>query len=94
MRLATGGSDMTHGSRTIYSVQAFRLNGNGLEPEAPQAVDNEAQALRRLVRIAAGKAGAVAVRLDGDLEAGNTVEPVVLRIIGRVPEVFLEDLPF
>lgn len=80
--------------RTIFSVQAFRLTGNRLEAEPPQTAADEAQALRKVTRIAEGKAGAVAVRLDGD-PTEEAPESVVLRIIGQVPEVFLEHhLPF
>ncbi|MCJ2050862.1 hypothetical protein [Methylobacterium sp. J-070] len=85
---------MMHQTRTIYSVQAFRLKGSVLEAEAPQAVDDAIQALRRVTRIAHGKAGAVAVRVDVDPDTQDAPEPVVLRIVGQVPEVFLDQLPF
>lgn len=84
---------MAVGTRVTFSVQAFRETGRGFEADAPQSATDEAQALRKVERLAVGKAGAVAIRQDGNPLLGDFPEPVVLKIVGRVPAVF-EDLPF
>lgn len=84
---------MSKGSKPSFSVQAFREKGRGLEAEPAQQALNEAQALRKVERMATGKAGAVALRQDGNASQGDFQEPIVLKIIGRVPPIFM-DIPF
>ncbi len=84
---------MSKGSRATFTVQSFKEKGKGLEAEPPQAASDEEHALRKVERMAAGKAGAVAIRQDGDPALGDLQEPVVLKVIGRVPPIFM-DLPF
>lgn len=84
---------MPKGQKSTFSVQAFREKGKGLEAEAPQQANDEAHALRKIERMAEGKAGAVAIRQDGHPSLGELQEPVVLKVIGRVPSIF-NDLPY
>lgn len=84
---------MSKGQKSTFSVQAFRERGKGLEAEAPQEANDEAHALRKVERMAEGKAGAVAIRQDGHPALGELQEPVVLKVVGRVPLIF-GDLPF
>lgn len=84
---------MSKVGKSTFSIQAFREKGRGLEAEPSQQVDDEAQALRKVERMAVGKAGAVAIRQDGDAALGDCQEPVVLKVVGRVPPIFM-DLPF
>lgn len=85
---------MPRAIKATFSVQAFKEQGRALVPEPPQTAADEAHALRKVERLATGRAGAVAIRQDGDPGDGDATEPVVLRIIGRVPDAFLEHLPF
>ena len=84
---------MSKGLKSTFSVQAFREKGRGLEAEPAQQASDEAQALRKVERMAAGKAGAVALRQDGNASYGDFEEPIVLKIVGRVPPIYM-DLPF
>lgn len=84
---------MYKGCRSRFTVQSFRENGQGLEAEAPQPANDEAHALRKVERMATGKAGAVAFRLDGSSETAEDQDPIVLKVVGRVPAIF-SDLPF
>lgn len=79
---------MSKGQRSTFSVQTFREKGKGLEAEPPQQAMDEAHALRKLERMAAGKAGGVAIRQDGHPALGEYQEPIVLKVIGRVPPIF------
>ena len=85
---------MGTGAKHTFKVQAFRAKGKGLEAEPPQTANDEAHALRKVERMAVGKAGAVAIRQDGNPAIAEFEEPVLLRVIGTVPEAFLELLPF
>jgi len=80
-------------STSTFSVQAFREKGRGLEAEPAQQASDEAHALRKVERLAAGKAGAVAVRHDRASAGGDIEEPIVLKIVGRVPPDYMY-LPF
>ncbi|KMO28629.1 hypothetical protein [Methylobacterium aquaticum] len=84
---------MSKGLKPTFLVQSFREKGRGLEADPPQTASDEAHALRKVERIAMGKAGAVAIRQDGHPGLGEFEEPVVLKVIGRVPPAFRE-LPF
>lgn len=82
------------GPKHTFKVQSFREKGKGLEADPPQTANDEAHALRKVERMAQGKAGAVAIRQDGNPALAEFEEPVLLRVIGRVPEAFLELLPY
>lgn len=85
---------MSKGLKAVYSVQAFKAKGRSWEAEPPQQATDEAHALRMVERKAEGKAGAVALRQDGDPATGDLDEPVVLKIVGTVPHIFRGDIPF
>lgn len=82
------------GSKHTFKVQTFREKGKGLEADPPQTANDEAHALRKIERMAQGKAGAVAIRQDGNPGLAEFEEPVLLKVIGRVPEAFLDLLPY
>ena len=73
-----------------FSVQTFRVKGRGFEADRPQSVANLQQALRRVERLTPGQAGAVVVRHTDDPALGAECDPVVVRVVGQVPAVFLE----
>lgn len=87
---------MAKGSTSTFSVQAFRAKGKGLVADPARSANSEEQALRMVERMAADKAGAVAVRQDGHPGLGEFDEPVVLRVIGQVPDYFTDPslIPF
>lgn len=86
---------MAKGPKHTFKCQSFREKGKGLEADPPQNANDEAHALRKVERMMAqGKAGAVAIRQDGNPALAEFEEPVLLRVIGRVPEAFLELLPY
>ncbi|WP_273289455.1 hypothetical protein [Methylorubrum populi] len=87
---------MPKGSTSTFSVQAFRAKGKGLEAEPARSASSEEQALRMVDRMAADKAGVVAVRQDGHPGLGEFEEPIVLKVVGRVPEYFTDTslIPF
>lgn len=82
------------GLKHTFKVQTFREKGRGLEADPPQSATDEAHALRKIERMAQGKAGAVAIRQNGNPAVAEFEEPVLLKVIGRVPEAFLELLPY
>lgn len=84
---------MSESQKSTFTVQSFREKGKSLQAEPPELANDEAHALRKVERMAAGKAGAVAIRQDGHPALGEFQEPVVLKVIGRVPPMF-GDLPF
>lgn len=84
---------MSKDHKPTFTVQSFREKGKGLVAEPQQQATDEAHALRKVERIATGKAGAVAIRQDSNPELGDYGEPVVLKVVGRVPPAF-RDLPF
>jgi hypothetical protein len=86
--------DLAKGAKHSFKVQSFREKGKGLEADPPQSANDEAHALRKVERIAQGKAGAVAIRQDGNPALAEFEQPVLLKVIGRVPEAFLDLLPF
>ena len=47
------------------------MRSKGLVAEAPQQANDEAHALRKIERMAEGKAGAVAIRQDKQLALGE-----------------------
>ncbi len=85
---------MAKGARHSFKVQSFREKGKGLEADPPQSANDEAHALRKVERIAQGKTGAVAIRQDGNPGLAQFEQPVLLKVIGRVPDAFLDLLPF
>jgi hypothetical protein len=79
--------------RSIYIVQAFRSEGRSWDAEPAAEATDEAPALRKVERMAQGRAGAVALRQDQDLVSGQLDEPVVLKVVGSVPHVFRDEIP-
>lgn len=87
---------MSSGSTSTFTVQAFRVKGKGLEAEPARSANDENHALRMVERLADGKAGAVAIRQDAHPALGEFEEPVVLKVVGRVPDYFADTslIPF
>lgn len=87
---------MSKGSTSTFSVQAFRERGKSLQAEPARPANDEKHALRMVERLAAGKAGAVATRQDAHPGLGEFEEPVVLKVIGRVPDYYSDTslIPF
>ncbi len=75
---------------TIYLVQGFTEKAGGLKGEPPTRCKSEEAALRAARQLGETKAGAIAFSSSGDAELGDfDEEPIILSVIGRVPEQFL-----
>lgn len=87
---------MSNGFTSTFTVQAFRAKGKGLEAEPARPAHDEGHALRMVERMANGRAGAVAIRQDGHPGLGEFEEPVVLKVVGRVPDYLTDTsiIPF
>ncbi len=74
---------------TIYLAQGFTDTRGALKAEAPMRCKTEEAALRAAARLGETHAGAVAFSSSGDADMGDfDEEPVVLSVVGRVPEAF------
>ncbi len=74
---------------TVYLVQGFSEQRGALKGEAPTRCKSEDAAKRAATLLGQTKIGAVAFSSSGDSELGDfDDEPVVLLVVGRVPEVF------
>ncbi|MES1198581.1 MAG: hypothetical protein ABUS48_01210 [Pseudomonadota bacterium] len=76
---------------TIYLVQSFIEKLGTLKAEPPTRCRSEEAALRAAAELGETKAGAVAFSSSGDADLGDfDEEPVVLSVVGRVPDDFLQ----
>jgi hypothetical protein len=76
---------------TIYLVQGFVDKLGALKAEPATRCKSEEAAKRAAGRLGETKAGAVAFSSSGDAELGDfDEEPVILSIVGRVPDSFLQ----
>ena len=76
---------------TIYMVQGFTEKRGALQGEQPTRCKSEDAAKRAATLLGETKVGAVAFSSSGDAELGDFDDtPVVLSIVGRVPDAFLE----
>lgn len=74
---------------TMYFVQGFSEHRGALKAAAPTRCKDEAAARRAVVNLGATGVGAVAFSSSGDAELGDfDDEPVILSIVGIVPENF------
>jgi hypothetical protein len=74
---------------TIYLVQGFTDKMGTLKADPPTRCKSEEAAKRAAALLGESKAGAVAFSSSGDAELGDfDDEPVILFIVGRVPESF------
>lgn len=74
---------------TMYFVQSFTESRGGLAAATPTRCKDEAAARRAVIHLGETKAGAVAFSSSGDAELGDfDDEPVVLVVVGTVPEDF------
>jgi hypothetical protein len=75
---------------TIYFVQSFTDKLGALKADAAVRCKGEEAALRAARRLSETKAGAVAFSSSGDAELGDyDEEPIILSVLGRVPDQFL-----
>lgn len=80
---------MTLARETMYFVQSFTESRGVLAATAPTRCKDEAAARRAVIHLGETKAGAVAFSSSGDAELGDfDDDPVVLAIVGAVPEDF------
>jgi hypothetical protein len=78
------------GRTTHYFVQGFSEKRGDLKAEAPTRCKSEEAARRAVERLGDTKVGAVAFSSSGDSELGDyDEEPIVLAVLGRVPEQFV-----
>lgn len=74
---------------TTYLVQGFIDKLGELKGEPPTRCKSEDSARRAALLLGESKAGAVAFSSSGDAELGDfDEEPIVLFVVGRVPETF------
>lgn len=74
---------------TMYFVQGFTEIRGDLKAAAPIRCKDEAAARRAVVHLGETATGAVAFSSSGDAELGDfDDEPVILSIVGVVPEDF------
>ena len=74
---------------TVYLVQGFVEVRGALKGEPATRCKSEEAAKRAAVRLGDTKVGAVAFSSTGDSELGDfDEEPVILVVVGRVPESF------
>jgi hypothetical protein len=76
---------------TRYFVQGFTESRGALVAVAPTQCKDEGAARRAVIHLGATLAGAVAFASSGDAELGDfDDEPVILSVVGLVPESFHE----
>lgn len=76
---------------TVYLVQSFTDKAGALKADAPTRCRSKEGAIRNAEMLGETKAGAVAFSSSGDAELGDyDDEPVILLIVGRVPENFTQ----
>jgi len=74
---------------TIYLVQGFKQKGASLKAQPASQCKNEEAARRAAQRLSETHVGAVAFSTSADAELGDyDEEPVVLLVVGTVPESF------
>lgn len=74
---------------TMYFVQGFAESRGGLKAGAPVRCKDEAAARRAATHLGETNAGAIAFSSSGDEDLGDfDDEPVILVVIGAVPEEF------
>jgi hypothetical protein len=75
---------------TIYLVQGFTEKNGALKGDQPTRCKSEDSAKRAARLLGESKAGAVAFSSSGDADLGDFDDtPLVLFIVGRVPDSFL-----
>jgi hypothetical protein len=75
----------------VYLVQGFTEKSGALRGDKPVVCKTAEAAIRTAQRIGSSRVGAVAFSSSGDAELGDYDDnPVILAVVGRVPEEFLQ----
>lgn len=77
-------------SRTVYTVQSFTKLKNHLKADPPKQARDEEHALLLVERLAATKAGVIALRAEVDEEMGDYGEPTIVDQAGEIPQALLD----